>query len=236
MTNARMIRVLERGGCAIQRPDGNWDIKRTHDARGTTIGRLEAQSVATLCHDGLLKRLGDYDPIRLIWSSGQNYQTVVQCFPDKALAHATPSASGGSLVERCLQALPCDKVRERLSGAVEAYREDTLWISRQGAVSGMNWRGLALGTRISGANSLERPLSNRNAYQAGRRLQRIAERFGLDWLKELNSLVLDEVSRNRFSETFDVPRRKVEARAKAHLELLAEIYECDLARPSRIRG
>lgn len=234
MTGERMTRALKRGGCAIRRSDSGWDIKRTQDARSTTIGQLEAERVANLCREGRLKRLGDFDPVRLVWAESYDCQPMPRSCPTQALVLENVPRPYGSLVDRCLKALPCEKTRGRLLSAVTTYREDIMWATQAGAISGMNWRGLALGVRVDSSGMPDRPLSNRYASQAGWRLQKVAERFGMDQLKELNSLVVDEVSRNRFSEAFNVSRRKVEARAQAHLSHLADLYERDLISPSRI--
>lgn len=234
MNSERFLRVLKRGGCAIQNSAGDWSVKRTSDARGTTIGRLDTETVASLCRMGHLKRLGDFDPMRLIWGGGEMPETTIRTASLQAVTLIRKPVTGGSLIDRCLRAVSCEHACKRLSAAVTAYREDVMQVSHGGHIAGMNWRGLTLGTRINGHGSRDQPLSNRYAGEARWRLQRIHGRFGSDRLRELNSVVIDEVTRNRFSETFDISRRKTEARALAHLDLLADIYDQDMSVPDGV--
>lgn len=147
--STRLIRALQRGGCAVEATNGNWMIWRGSDRRGRSIGELRGGDVGLLRIRGDLALAGGADDGRLVWAG-----TIAPLDSDLAsvgIAADDPSVSVQKnlpLLQRLLEGVLDPPERRRLAqlntllGRAEMQLLEKMIIEFQGRAAISTWLGL----------------------------------------------------------------------------------------------
>jgi len=233
--NARLLRALQKGGCAAKTRPDEWAVWRTSDRRGRAIGTLETKTIDRLRLSKHLAPLGTYEDGRLVWTGAAEPVAVCRASPKAIMA-----PKGGETVRRLpllfriLEGRSDPKERERLLQAARDFSEDMERAMCSGRAAGMNWQGIASGTAIQGgrrgASGLER-ISY--AARAEHRLDQIATELGHKTMRVLERLILDGVTRHAMSNVLSMKPAQTQNYCADAIRRLADAYDQATRRPER---
>lgn len=231
MITRRLMRVFERGGAAFLNRNGSFDVRRSTDARSGVIGVLDAADLTGLKRQGYLKRFGEIEPPRYIWSGRRwTAETLSKASVDGFLRH--DAALPTSLAEQVLASLADPDERERLNRSARYFCDDFRWVDQGVRISGMNWSALALGGRIEGGlageDSRADPLYK---VAAERRLKHIEKQLSRRGYRQLTMLLVDKTLPKRFAANYGMRSHEAPVRTVDLLRRLSWVYEKELKPP-----
>lgn len=233
--SARLIRALQRGGCAVEQSSGHWTIWRANDRRGREIGELRSAEVELLRLQGDLAQLGGADDGRLTWA-GKVDSLEGKSISANAISKdeiQTP-VKKRPLLQRLLEALLEPSERRRLAKAARDLSED---IERQHAGAagrGMNWRDISGGGRIdAGRGPSGEDARMGYTLASARRLDHLRKLLGPDDMQLLERLIIELRTRGAIAVRLGIPPKQAELRALRALRKLADMYDQQLKQPMR---
>ena len=232
MSDARLIRALQKGGAVFAETAGQFDVRRGCDARGRIIGHFTNDIFDALLARGQLKPLGAFDPPRYIWSGPALEKTDLSPASIKGFAETHSKAETRTLLGHVLHTLSDRAEANRLQRAAEWFYQDHIWEAEGGSVAGMNWQTLALGGRVD--RSVTADDIGRDGFhrlKAKERLSGLRGRFSERAYNELYALILSEHRRGHFAATFAFTPAEADRRAVDLLRRLSWFYEKELAPP-----
>ncbi|MDJ0922619.1 MAG: hypothetical protein QNI84_15935 [Henriciella sp.] len=233
--SGRLLRVLQRGGCAAKTSQGDYEVWRKRDLRSRAIGRISGAEIEALRVKGALAVLPLGERQVLVWSGPAYVPALSAGSPDALITKPDPSQRRTvSLLQRVLNRYEQKPEQTRLAEAAFNFRADLELASYGSDVSGMNWRALSAGTRIDGGQSSgER--SHWRLIRAVRRLDALQEALGVDRFRLLSRLIVDQFTRNAMASFLQSTPNKAEQSAHDALRLLADLYDHKVKRPDRVR-
>lgn len=234
--SARLIRALQRGGCAVEQSSGHWTVWRGKDRRGREIGQLRCADVELLRLQGDLAQLAGADDGRLIWVGKvdplENRRISASAI-SKDEIHAP--AKRRPLLQRLLEVLPKPSERRRLARAARDFSEDKARQYAGAAGRGMNWRDISVGGRIDGGRGPSGQDTRIGYAQASaRRLDHLCKLLNPDDMQLLERLVIELCTRGAIAGWLGIPPKQAELRALRVLCNLADIYDQQLKQPMRV--
>ncbi|MEL8056483.1 MAG: hypothetical protein AAGK66_10040 [Pseudomonadota bacterium] len=232
MSDARLIRALQKGGAVYTESPGRYVVRRGHDARGRAIGRFCEDVFDALLARGHVKRLGAFDPPRYIWCGPVLETANLSPASVKGFAETYSEAKTRSLLGHILNALSDKAEAGRLRRAAEWFYQDHIWDAEGRSVAGMNWETFALGGRVDRSivnNDLAHDTFHKT--KARERLERVRARFSERAYNELYALILSEHKRGHYAATFAFTPAEADRRAVDLMRRLSWFYEKELAPP-----
>lgn len=232
--NARLIRALQRGGCAVEAGEAQWSIWRASDRRGRAIGTLSAADVELLRLNGDLSLLGGTDDGRLVWT-GQVDSLAGRAISAMALIkepegkrhHARP------LLHRILAVRASPNERRSLARAARDFAEDVECSENSYSARGMNWNAVSAGTRIDGGRQGAPNQRAGYAADAAIRMRRLNRHLSGEDMRFLRRLIIGRDTRYAIAQWLAVSPSQSEVRGRRVLRDLAAIYNTKIKRPAR---
>lgn len=228
---SRLLRALQAGGCTAPVAKNQWGVWRKTDRRGRTIGALDAAQVEVLRLRGKLVRLGGCEDERLVWSGAAENTS----FPTPSAAALqrddTVNRHRQSLLQRVIAAAQDDRQRRAWSMAAQAFLFDLELVQRGGQGTGMNWRAMAAGTRVSGGPVKSYAGLSLRAADASGRLQKVQACLGVDGIRFLDRLLVQERSMTAIAAWRGQTGEQVERAAIQILNKLGGLYSLEIRMP-----
>lgn len=233
--SARLIRALQKGGCAAKTPDGSFHIWRSRDLRNRPVGVMRGAEIEALRVRGALSVLDLGERKVLAWT-GEAYAYTAETGSADALTAIESRVGQGavSLLQRMLNRHEGRREKSRLAEAAFDFRADCELASRTTGIGGMNWQALSAGTRIDGGAPRDnhRP---RQSDEAARRLNRLQDQMGGEHFRILDRVIVEEVTRNALAVQLGLTPGEAEARAYTAFYALADLYDLAIRKPDRLR-
>lgn len=226
----RLIRVLQKGGMAAQIGADRWGIWRRRDRRTRQIGVMSGAEIDVLRIRGWIQPLGDGTPPILV--CGPTILETPRATPSAERLSQDRRVQNEPLIERMLERCSDRALRQLICETVQQYRADVTCASRLGAVSGMNWDGLALGGRIDGGRGRKSPDGSFAASRAQSRLAIIHSELGSERIRFLDRLILGEETQSGLARRFGVRSSLVEGQALAAIRALQQVYKTRVKLPA----
>ncbi|MEO0981986.1 MAG: hypothetical protein AAFX03_04975 [Pseudomonadota bacterium] len=212
----RLIRALERGGVAFLQSSG-WEVRRRPDARIRAIGRLSKETAGALIEAGDLRPVGERGE-RLIWARAASGASHPGLCPPPTPA---PSRAGRkTLLTKALEGADDG----RLAAAVARLAADVERAATPASVA-MRWDD----TPATSARRAGRAPSGVDAVAAERRLRRLQDVLGAADFRDLQRVVVEQISARRFAETIGVRPAEAVERVAVLLIALADAYDRHIA-------
>lgn len=229
----RLIRALQKGGCASRTAEGGYQVWRRRDLRGRSVGQLSGSDIAALRVKGALSVLSLDNRRVLIWSGPAYTPTEASGSPSVLLSDTTgPIERQVSLLQRVFDHFEGEAEQSRIARAAYDFRADFDLSNRGDSIGGMNWRALSAGTRIDGGRQVALSGQKYSA-RAGYRMNLLQDRLGIAAYRLLMVMIVDEVTRNAAGRRLHMKPETAEARAKTAIVALADAYDHAVRRPDR---
>ncbi len=232
--SARLIRALQRGGCAAEASDTHWSVWRASDRRGRAIGELSTADVELLRLNGDLSLLGGTDDGRLVWTgrvdslAGRAISAMALVKePEGKKHHARP------LLHRILAGRASPSERRSLARAARDFAEDVECSENSYSTRGMNWNAISAGTRIDGGQQGAPNQRAGYATDAAIRMQRLNRHLTGEDMRFLWRLIIERDTRYAIAQWLSVSPSQSEVRGRRVLRDLAASYETKIKRPER---
>ncbi len=232
--SARLIRALQRGGCAAEASETHWSVWRASDRRGRAIGTLSVADVELLRLNGDLSLLGGTDDGRLVWTgrvdslAGRAISAMALIKePEVQKHHARP------LLHRILDGRASPNERRSLAQAARDFAEDVECAENSYSARGMNWNAISAGTRIDGGRQGAPNQRAGYAADAAIRMRTLTHHLPGEDLKFLWRLIIDRETRYAIAQWLAVSPSQSEVRGRRVLRDLAAVYDTQVKRPAQ---